>query len=414
MKKFKLLAIFSLCIISLFVLSFNGNASYADVNNDGIYSTDDAILALKYASEIEMPDDQQFDASDVVHDGVINTDDAVAILRIACDIDKAPTHIYTEWQTVTPSTCTQEGTASCFCLLCDEIFYSTLTKAEHNYVDGSCSSCGHIAEAPYVTYNGISVDFGESPATVKNKIGTPQEILSDYNTTPTKVVIYVYCDDYSNLGIFTFTDNELTQFYTNNTNNIVKHGNATYDPKTSDPNKAPSQKLTSMVSITQYTDGHATNGKYVYSFLATSGEAYTFANYSGRTANEKLIFHLTNGMRAIHGKTALKYCPTASSAAYKHSLDMATRGYVDHYNPEGEDPGQRLKNEGLTLLGYGENIAAGYLDAYEIANGWYNSAGHRANLLNSNHEYLGVGIARLDTSYYKYYGTQNFYLGYQK
>ena len=117
-------------------------------------------------------------------------------------------------------------------------------------------------------------------------------------------------------------------------------------------------------------------------------------------------------MRAIHGKTALKYCPTASSAAYKHSLDMATRGYVDHYNPEGEDPGQRLKNEGLTLLGYGENIAAGYLDAYEIANGWYNSAGHRANLLNSNHEYLGIGIARLEGSPYRYYGTQNFYLSY--
>ena len=413
MKKFRLLAIFSICIISLFALSFTGEASCADVNDDGIYSTDDAILTLKYASDIEIPDTQHFDAADVVHDGVIDTNDAVAILGIACDIYAVPQHNYSAWETVTPPTCTQTGTASCYCLICNELFYSELPKADHSYVDGSCSLCGHIAEAPYVTYNGITVNFGDDPTEVKNKLGTPQEILSDYSTSLSKIVIYVYCDDYSSLGLFTFTDNELTQFYTNNTDNIVRHGSVTYDPKISDPNKAPSQSLTSEVIITQFTDGHATDGKYVYSFLATAGESYTFANYSGRTANEKLIFHLTNGMRAIHGKTALKYCPTASSAAYKHSLDMATRGYVDHYNPEGEDPGQRLKNEGLTLLGYGENIAAGYLDAYELANGWYNSAGHRANLLNNTHEYLGIGIARLEGSPYRYYGTQNFYLSYQ-
>lgn len=93
MKKFKALVIFSICVISLFALSCTGSASCADVNNDGIYSTDDAILTLKYASDIEIPDTQHFDAADVVHDGVIDIDDAISILSIACDIDKVPTQI---------------------------------------------------------------------------------------------------------------------------------------------------------------------------------------------------------------------------------------------------------------------------------------------------------------------------------
>ncbi len=412
MKKLKILAIFSICIISLFALSISGEASCADVNNDGIYSTDDAILTLKYVAGMEIPDDQHFDAADVVHDGTIDTNDALAILRIATELDEVPQHMYTKWETVTEPTCTQEGVSSCFCLICDEVFYGTIPEIDHNYTDGVCSVCGHIAEAPYATYKGISIDFGEDPSTVKNKLGTPQDILSDYNTSLSKVIIYIYCDDYKNLGVFTFTDNELTQFYTNNADNFVTHGKETYDLDTANPNVAPMQTLTSMVSITQYVDGHAKDGKYVYSYLATVGEDYTFADYSGRTANEKLIFHLTNGLRAINNKSALEYCTIASEAAYNHSNDMATRNYVDHYNPEGDDPGDRLHAVGIQWLGYGENIAAGYIDAYDISNGWYNSSGHRSNLLNSNHEYLGVGIARKDNSDYRYYGTQNFYTGY--
>lgn len=91
MKKFKLLAIFSICIISLFALSQTAEASCADVNDDGIYSTDDAILTLKYASNIEIPDESHFDAADIIHDGIIDTDDATEILRIATGISVPPT-----------------------------------------------------------------------------------------------------------------------------------------------------------------------------------------------------------------------------------------------------------------------------------------------------------------------------------
>ena len=410
MKKFKLLAIFSICIISLFTLSQTAEASCADVNDDGIYSTDDAILTLKYASNIEIPDESHFDAADIIHDGIIDTDDATEILRIATGISVPPTHIYSNWETVSAPTCTEDGVSSCFCLICDEVFLGHIPKTDHNYADGVCVDCGHIAEKPFVTYKGFNFDFGYSPSDVSRKLGNPQDTLSDYNTSLSKVVIYVYCDDYKNLGIFTFTANKLTQFYTNNSDNLVAHGDAIYTLDTSNPLDSSFIELSQDVTITEYVDNLAANGEYVYSYTATVGDSYTFETYSGRSANEKLVFHLTNGLRAINGKAALEYCAVASEAAYKHSNDMAKRGYFDHYSPEGTDPGDRLTAEGINWLGYVENIAAGYSDAYNITNGWYNSPGHRSNLLNTNHEYLGVGLARDYDSDYRYYGTQNFYM----
>lgn len=409
MKKFKLLAIFSICIISLFALSFTAEASCADVNDDGIYSTDDAILTLRYAAGIDSPDEQHFTMADVVHDNKITTDDATEILRIATGITTPPSHIYSDWETITDSTCTKEGVATCICVICDEIFYGTVPLKEHQYSDRICNDCGHIAETVYLTYGGFTLEFGDSPTTVSNKLGNPQDILSDYDIYLNKIVIYIYCSDYTNLGIFTFTNNKLTQFYTNNADNTVSHGEAVYDLDTSKVSTISHLYLSPEVYICQYVDNHATDGEYVYSYVATVGNSYTFANYSGRGANEKLIFHLTNGLRAIQGKDALQYCATAAEAAYKHSNDMATRNYFDHYTPEGLTPGDRLTAEGIVWMGYGENIAAGYMDAYDIANSWYNSLGHRNNLLNSNHEYLGVGIARNADSDYRYYGTQNFY-----
>ena len=49
----------------------------------------------------------------------------------------------------------------------------------------------------------------------------------------------------------------------------------------------------------------------------------------------------------------------------------------------------------------GENIAANYLDAPAVIEGWLNSKGHRESLLNEEFTHLGVGV-------YKKHYTQNF------
>lgn len=54
----------------------------------------------------------------------------------------------------------------------------------------------------------------------------------------------------------------------------------------------------------------------------------------------------------------------------------------------------------------GENIAMGYTDAAAVMNGWMNSSGHRANILNGNYNVIGLGLAE-NSSGQKYW-TQNF------
>ena len=88
---------------------------------------------------------------------------------------------------------------------------------------------------------------------------------------------------------------------------------------------------------------------------------------------------------------------------------MATRNYFDHINPEGERVGARLTAGGVEWYSCSENIVAGYYDPYAIANGWYNSEGHRKNILNEKFKYMGIGFAYNENAQYRYYGTQNFY-----
>jgi hypothetical protein len=56
-------------------------------------------------------------------------------------------------------------------------------------------------------------------------------------------------------------------------------------------------------------------------------------------------------------------------AARGHSVDMANRNYFSHYTPEGEDPGQRLRdagwNPGNNGYAWSENIA-GALQFYAV------------------------------------------------
>lgn len=59
----------------------------------------------------------------------------------------------------------------------------------------------------------------------------------------------------------------------------------------------------------------------------------------------------------------------------------------------------------INSLIYGENIALGQKDATEVMNDWMNSAGHRANILNSKYTCIGIGVVKYNG---QYYWTQEF------
>ena len=55
-----------------------------------------------------------------------------------------------------------------------------------------------------------------------------------------------------------------------------------------------------------------------------------------------------------------------------------------------------------------ENIAAGSGTAEGVYNQWYNSPGHKANMLSINHNFIGIGYVRLEDSKYIHYWTTDF------
>ncbi|WP_211266906.1 CAP domain-containing protein [Nonomuraea candida] len=121
----------------------------------------------------------------------------------------------------------------------------------------------------------------------------------------------------------------------------------------------------------------------------------------GTTAENEVV-RLTNAERAKAGCKPLKHDAKLRAAAYGHSKDMATKGYFDHDSPSGEGPGDRIRGSGFSPIStWGENIAAGQRTAAEVVNGWMDSPGHRANILQCSYTHIGVGLS-------SYHWTQNF------
>lgn len=115
---------------------------------------------------------------------------------------------------------------------------------------------------------------------------------------------------------------------------------------------------------------------------------------SGQTGQEQFayqVLELTNQQRINAGLRPLTWSGELAAVAAAHSRDMALRGFFDHTNPDGLTPFDRMKQAGLRYSHAAENIAAGQRTPEEVVNGWMNSAGHRANILNPQLTQLGVG-----------------------
>jgi uncharacterized protein YkwD len=161
------------------------------------------------------------------------------------------------------------------------------------------------------------------------------------------------------------------------------------------------------------------------------------------------IFYETNQERIKAGVTALKFHQSLEAAAYGHALDMRTYDFFSHTSvvKGKEGVGDRARLAGFDWTRVGENIAISFGIAYKastpvytpdqnggyfsyeykgnpilphtylsfakaVVNQWMNSPGHRANMLNVNYSYLGIGAAHFsDESFYmmdKFYGVQVF------
>ncbi|MFD3521518.1 CAP domain-containing protein [Streptomyces sp. NPDC058653] len=101
---------------------------------------------------------------------------------------------------------------------------------------------------------------------------------------------------------------------------------------------------------------------------------------------------LVNSERSKAGCGPVSANSQLETAALRHSQDMAARDYFDHNSPDGKDPGDRITAAGYQWTTYGENIARGQQTPAAVMEGWMNSPGHRANILNCAFKEIGVGV----------------------
>ena len=73
---------------------------------------------------------------------------------------------------------------------------------------------------------------------------------------------------------------------------------------------------------------------------------------------------------------------------------MKDKNYFSHTSPTYGTPFQMMKSFGITYKTAGENIARGYNTPESVVNGWMNSSGHRANILNATYTRIGVGYVK--------------------
>lgn len=115
---------------------------------------------------------------------------------------------------------------------------------------------------------------------------------------------------------------------------------------------------------------------------------------SSVTEYEAEVVRLVNKERTARGLSALKQNWELSRVARYKSQDMKDKKYFSHTSPTYGTPFQMMKSFGISYRTAGENIAKGYSTPVAVVEGWMNSSGHRANILNSSFTEIGVGYVR--------------------
>lgn len=123
---------------------------------------------------------------------------------------------------------------------------------------------------------------------------------------------------------------------------------------------------------------------------------------------ERQIFDLTNVQRVNRGLKTLDWNDDLRKIAKDHSIDMGHNNYFSHgsltetFNKRMQT--HLVKHDWTTI---GENLVFGVHDSIGYINAWYNSDGHRVNLLSSKFDKLGVGGYYNKNKSHMYF-TQNF------
>jgi hypothetical protein len=125
------------------------------------------------------------------------------------------------------------------------------------------------------------------------------------------------------------------------------------------------------------------------------------ADFTITQAEQAMVAHL-NADRTAAGLVPVRVDSRLMAIARARSVDMATKHYFSHEQPDGRFYYDILEAKNITTYGSGEIIAYNNLkppyDSLELATAnansqWMNSPLHRAIVMSTSMNYVGVGIA---------------------
>lgn len=124
---------------------------------------------------------------------------------------------------------------------------------------------------------------------------------------------------------------------------------------------------------------------------SSSGNTSSSTETSNMNSDEKEVFDLINKQRTNNGLAALKNDSEVQKVTRIKAQDMVDNNYFSHTSPTYGSPFDMLKSFKISYKTAGENIAGNSSNSSAVT-AWMNSSGHKANILNSNFNYTGIGV----------------------
>ena len=124
---------------------------------------------------------------------------------------------------------------------------------------------------------------------------------------------------------------------------------------------------------------------------SSSGNTSSSTETSNMNSDEKEVFDLINKQRTNNGLAALKNDSEVQRVARIKAQDMVNNNYFSHTSPTYGSPFDMLKSFKISYKTAGENIAGNSSNSSAVT-AWMNSSVHKANILNSNFNYTGIGV----------------------
>jgi uncharacterized protein YkwD len=167
------------------------------------------------------------------------------------------------------------------------------------------------------------------------------------------------------------------------------HGTSTYDPPVTTP------------PVETYLNAGSWKASCLDTLPAAIYQNESLATWA------RLVYENSNSTRVANGAGTLIRSAGLDRIAQAQARDMALRRYFAHATPEGVMPWDRIALAGLkdysvvidgkvvsdiSYNGVGENASKGRKSAADVIQGWMNSTGHRANLLNPIFTHVGTGV----------------------